>query len=96
MHTVLEHECTGCGLCVEPCPVDCIDMVDVPENHYDPALARKRYQARQIRLLAEETAKIQHYRDQRRLVAEQADNKAEQDEKKAYILAALARVQAKS
>ncbi|MGB1139528.1 MAG: 4Fe-4S binding protein, partial [Halioglobus sp.] len=20
-------ECTGCDLCVEPCPVDCIDMI---------------------------------------------------------------------
>ena len=22
-------ECTGCDLCVEPCPVDCIDMLEV-------------------------------------------------------------------
>ena len=27
MHTVIIDECTGCDLCVEPCPVDCIDMV---------------------------------------------------------------------
>mgnify|MGYP001822513126 FL=1 len=27
MHTVIVSECTGCDLCVEPCPVDCIDMV---------------------------------------------------------------------
>ena len=27
MHTVIADECTGCDLCVEPCPVDCIDMV---------------------------------------------------------------------
>jgi electron transport complex protein RnfB len=27
MHTVIESECTGCDLCVEPCPVDCIDMI---------------------------------------------------------------------
>jgi len=24
---VIESECTGCDLCVDPCPVDCIDMV---------------------------------------------------------------------
>ena len=24
MHTVIESECTGCELCVAPCPVDCI------------------------------------------------------------------------
>ena len=28
MHTVLSNECTGCELCIEPCPVDCIDMLD--------------------------------------------------------------------
>jgi electron transport complex protein RnfB len=27
MHTVIASECTGCDLCVEPCPVDCIDMI---------------------------------------------------------------------
>lgn len=95
MHSILEHECTGCGLCVDPCPVDCIDMVAIPESHYDPALARARYQAKQVRLLAEDNAKVQHYRTQRRLVAEQTDNKMEKDKKQAYILAALARVKAK-
>jgi electron transport complex protein RnfB len=29
MHTVIADECTGCDLCVEPCPVDCIDMVPI-------------------------------------------------------------------
>jgi electron transport complex protein RnfB len=29
MHTVIVSECTGCDLCVEPCPVDCIDMIAV-------------------------------------------------------------------
>jgi electron transport complex protein RnfB len=24
--------CTGCELCLEPCPVDCIDMKPIPEN----------------------------------------------------------------
>jgi electron transport complex protein RnfB len=27
MHTVIVDECTGCELCVAPCPVDCIHMV---------------------------------------------------------------------
>ena len=26
MHTVIAQECTGCQLCVAPCPVDCISM----------------------------------------------------------------------
>ena len=29
MHTVVVDDCTGCDLCVEPCPVDCIDMVPI-------------------------------------------------------------------
>jgi electron transport complex protein RnfB len=27
MHTVIERECTGCELCLPPCPVDCIALV---------------------------------------------------------------------
>ncbi len=95
MHTVLAHECTGCGLCVEPCPVDCIDMVHVPELSYDPNVARSRYQARQVRLVAEDDAKVQHYRTKRRLSVEQGDDTAEKAAKKTYILEALARVKAK-
>jgi electron transport complex protein RnfB len=26
---VIEKECTGCDLCVAPCPVDCISMVPI-------------------------------------------------------------------
>ena len=32
LHTVLRSECTGCALCVEPCPVSCIRMETVPED----------------------------------------------------------------
>jgi electron transport complex protein RnfB len=34
MHTVIVDECTGCDLCVEPCPVDCIDMVPVTDINW--------------------------------------------------------------
>ena len=29
MHTVIESECTGCDLCIPPCPVDCIHIFEV-------------------------------------------------------------------
>ena len=32
MHTVIEPYCTGCELCVAPCPVDCITMEPIPEK----------------------------------------------------------------
>ena len=32
MHTIVAPLCTGCELCVPPCPVDCIAMVPVPET----------------------------------------------------------------
>ena len=33
MHTVISSDCTGCDLCIAPCPVDCI--VRVPLNIYE-------------------------------------------------------------
>ena len=35
MHTVIADECTGCDLCVVPCPVDCIDMIPLTEQLSD-------------------------------------------------------------
>jgi len=32
MHTIIASECTGCELCLPPCPVDCITMEPVLEN----------------------------------------------------------------
>ena len=30
LHTVIAAECTGCELCIPPCPVDCIVMQPAP------------------------------------------------------------------
>ena len=63
MHTVIEAACTGCDLCLPVCPVDCIEMVPISNERtgwsaWSPELAkqaRKRYEARQLRVLAEPT-----------------------------------------
>jgi electron transport complex protein RnfB len=32
MHTIIIDECTGCELCLPPCPVDCIDMIPIRQT----------------------------------------------------------------
>ena len=32
MHTIIESHCTGCELCLPPCPVDCITMEPVADT----------------------------------------------------------------
>ena len=79
MHTVLTSECTGCELCVQPCPVDCIDMIVIEPsgiNHTD--YYRMRYQQRNQRLAKQA---IEKYRAPETTT----------DSKKALIQAALAR-----
>ncbi len=91
MHSIINQECTGCGLCIEPCPVDCIELQPIPHFSYDPALARKRHQAKEARLLRQEQEKQNYYREKSRLAAANQDKQAKHD----YIAAALARVEAK-
>lgn len=85
LHIVIKQECTGCGLCVAPCPVDCIDILTIPEQQYDSELARERFQARNARLASEKKLKSS---DDFVKIMENTDKKAE-------ILAALARVKSK-
>lgn len=95
MHAVIQHECTGCGLCVAPCPVDCIDMVDLNEPAYDKERARQRFHAKETRLLREEHAKQQAYREKRQLAVQSASQEQDIKAKQEYIQQALARVNAK-
>ena len=32
IHKVLEHQCNGCELCIEECPVNCMTMVKTKEQ----------------------------------------------------------------
>lgn len=50
MHTVIAEECIGCKLCIPPCPVDCIDIIDAMTVKPEPALVKRRHQARKARL----------------------------------------------
>ena len=49
MHTIFTDLCTGCELCIAPCPVDCIDLVTVhrelsiKEREQEQDDLRKRY-----------------------------------------------------
>jgi electron transport complex protein RnfB len=52
MHTVLIERCTGCELCLPPCPVDCIELRPGPMPAADQAKQnRERFDAHTMRLL---------------------------------------------
>jgi electron transport complex protein RnfB len=86
MHTVISDECTGCELCVSPCPVDCIDMVVIEKSEVEKQkadLARRRFNARQLRLAKEKAEK------------NTAQQRLSLTKKQEYIQSALARVKEK-
>jgi electron transport complex protein RnfB len=89
-HTVIAEECIGCALCLPPCPVDCIDMVENVGQLMDKEFRlerarhfRERYQVR--------AARLKHKTSTGPVVIQAIED----DEKKAYIKAALLRVQLK-
>jgi electron transport complex protein RnfB len=49
MHTVIAAWCTGCELCIPPCPVDCIALEPAPALP-PAALSRARHEFRAVRL----------------------------------------------
>lgn len=93
MHTVIADSCTGCELCLAPCPVDCIRMQERPEPRPVEAQgtaaerARRRFHARNTRLLREREAR------DARLAAPRAA--AAEARKRETIRKALARAQAR-
>ena len=58
LHTVVAAHCTGCALCLPPCPVDCIELVPAgidrpmhgPAERAFAAATRDRVEARERRL----------------------------------------------
>jgi electron transport complex protein RnfB len=87
MHTVVTELCSGCDLCVAPCPVDCIEMLPAKEEDvWDAAradAARERFDRRRSRREREGMA-------QRSLNADPDAGK-----KRALIRAAIARARAR-
>lgn len=86
MHTVIASECIGCQLCIDPCPVDCIDLITQPATQTreeKKQLALKRITARKQRLTKEQLA-----------MQQPIENSLEK--KKNYIQNAIARVKRKN
>jgi electron transport complex protein RnfB len=66
MHTVIAGQCTGCELCIPPCPVDCIRMMETghhpnrEERMSAAERARSRFLARHERLARERAEQSAH------------------------------------
>lgn len=75
MHTVIAAECTGCELCIAPCPVDCIvmnpvnDDLDTLTKREKSALAKRRYEARELRKLRDAEEKAERNRQKKAALA---------------------------
>jgi electron transport complex protein RnfB len=75
MHTVVQAACTGCELCVAPCPVDCIAVRPMERPHGKARAAatdaaRRRCEARNLRLAREEEQKASSAATRRAAAAE--------------------------
>ena len=86
MHTIISDRCTGCELCLAPCPVDCIHMQPIPP------LTEAEQQAKTAQYRA------WHQQHQQRLAAKPEQSQLEKQtiaERQNYILQALQRTKTK-
>jgi electron transport complex protein RnfB len=80
MHTVIADRCTGCELCLPPCPVDCIAILPAARvwSTADAKRARQHFSARNARLAVgsrkreQETATVDAVRRLRRAAVDAA------------------------
>jgi electron transport complex protein RnfB len=94
MHTIIVEECTGCELCIAPCPVDCITMAPAADPENDPAESDAMSHAAQFRgRYVAHVARLQRWELQRE--AELTARKARVDAGGDAVNAAIARARAK-
>ena len=71
-HVVIAALCTGCNLCIEPCPVDCIEILphDGGGSNNDAMReqSRLRYQAKQARMARANQSKTENYLKAKQLI----------------------------
>jgi electron transport complex protein RnfB len=69
MHTVIAARCTGCELCLPPCPVDCIELKEGPPPAANqPTLNRLRFEAHAARLRNQTVQRQREIDDKKRAV----------------------------
>jgi electron transport complex protein RnfB len=94
MHTVIASECTGCELCIAPCPVDCITMalaVAPPPERANHWRARHRFHLFRVERDKRERAE----RLKAKALAKLDDAQFQAPDKQAKIQAALDRAAAR-
>jgi electron transport complex protein RnfB len=93
MHTVITADCTGCELCLPPCPVDCITLAPTgaPRNH----AAQKSMAARARELHTARTRRLDSRNRARRNPAVETVIADAGRHKRETIARALARAQAR-
>jgi electron transport complex protein RnfB len=99
MHTVIADECTGCNLCLPPCPVDCISLQPAPraEKLTDPEQARRKAEQHRRRFEARNERLQREHEEQQREMLKRVQALAGDDPeaKKATIRAAMERAKAR-
>ena len=96
MHTVIQQDCTGCELCIAPCPMDCISMLSVEKPASETEWvdfsdnARKNYLRKNKRIALNQLKKRAEHKAQVNL--NQSTDSMEKRAKQDYIKAALERV----
>ena len=96
MHTVVTELCSGCDLCVPPCPVDCIAMV--PAVGADAIWGRSRADAARERFERRRSRQERERRERaERLAARALKAKEDPDaeKKRVIIQAAVERARAR-